>query len=224
MLGKSDHLLVLQSFADARVTKHSYAVGGPFEDTSLEAMRAQFETNFFGAVRTMHAVIPLMRQQRSGSIINISSTEGISTVPGLSIYSATKMALEAVSESLHGELAPFDIRVLAVEPGAMRTKFLNADHAVEVALSEPYRDGPVQQVLGWVLSNAGKESIDPELAARRIMEAVVGGGEGWPEGRENYLRLPLGKESEARFVAKSEGLRENVEALGKIARSVDFEN
>lgn len=205
------------------LTQRSYAVGGALEDTTLPAIRSQFETNFFGSVRTTQAIIPLMRQQSSGTIVNISSTEGISTVPGLSIYSASKHALEAVSDALFGELAPFGIRVLSIQPGAMRTKFLDPSNAVEVPVSEPYKGGPVEKVLGWVMGNAGKESIDPELAAKRIAEAVVGGGEGWPEGREKYLRLPLGKESGNRFAAKIENLRENADAMAAVTGSVDFD-
>lgn len=198
-------------------------MGGPLEDVPLEAIRAQFETNFFGAVRTIQATIPLMRKQGSGTIVNISSTEGISTAPGLSIYAASKHAIEAVSESLQGELAPFGIRVLRVQPGAMRTRFFSPESAVETPMSEPYKGGPVEMVQEYLHSIAGKENTDPDAAANRIVEAVAGGGEGWPEGMEKYLRLPLGKESGARFAAKIESLRENVEAMKAITGGVDFE-
>ena len=165
------------------LTCHSYAIGGAFEDCTVDQIRHQLETNFFGPVRLMKALIPHMRDQRSGTIINVTSTEGISSAPGISVYGSSKFALEGISEGLHGELAPFGIRVLLIEPGGMRTDFLDSKNVIEAPRSEPYKGGIVDHVLSAVLSTAGQQMLDPERSAKRIVEAVDGSCDDWPEKR-----------------------------------------
>lgn len=140
-------------------------------------------------------IIPSMRQQHSGTIVNISSTEGLSTFPGLGVYPASKMAKERISEALQGELAPFGIRMLAVEPGAMRTRFFDPSSPVEVPLSDAYKAGPVHQMLEHPHTVARKESIDPDFAGGRIVEGVAGGGDGWPEERQEVSEAAAGQRS-----------------------------
>jgi short-subunit dehydrogenase len=89
----------------------------------MEDIKAQFETNFFGAVRVTQAVIPVMREQRSGKIVNITSMGGRIAIPLDSIYHATKFALEGLSESIQYELEPFGIKVILIEPGAVGSNF-----------------------------------------------------------------------------------------------------
>jgi NAD(P)-dependent dehydrogenase (short-subunit alcohol dehydrogenase family) len=108
---------------DVIVNNAGYALVGALEQTSMEEIKAQFETNFFGAVRVMQAVIPAMREQRSGKIINITSIGGRIAIPLDSIYHATKFALEGLSESIQYELEPFGIKVILVEPGAVGSNF-----------------------------------------------------------------------------------------------------
>ncbi|MFL6344053.1 MAG: SDR family oxidoreductase, partial [Nitrososphaeraceae archaeon] len=108
---------------DVIVNNAGYALVGALEQTSMEEIKAQFETNFFGAVRVMQAVIPAMREQRSGKIINITSIGGRIAIPLDSIYHATKFALEGLSESIQHELEPFGIKVILVEPGAVGSTF-----------------------------------------------------------------------------------------------------
>ena len=171
----------------------------------------------------MKSLIPHMREQKSGTIVNVTSAEGIMAVPGISMYGSSKFALEAVSEALQGELAAFGIRVLIVEPGGMRTNFLDQANVVEAPMSEPYQGGIVEHVISGVFATAGQQMLDPERSARRIVEAVAGSGEGWPEGREKYLRLPLGKEVVGRVRGKVESLQTNVDAMENIWKSVDFD-
>jgi short-subunit dehydrogenase len=108
---------------DALINNAGYALVGALEETSMEEIKAQFETNFFGAVRVMQAVIPIMRKQRSGKIVNITSMGGRIAIPLDSIYHATKFALEWLSESIQYELEPFGIKVILVEPGAVGSNF-----------------------------------------------------------------------------------------------------
>jgi NAD(P)-dependent dehydrogenase (short-subunit alcohol dehydrogenase family) len=109
-------------YIDVVINNAGYGVGGFFEDLTDEEIRQQMETNFFGVQNVIREVIPLMRQRRSGKIINISSTAGFSTTPAFSAYNASKWALEGFSESLHYELKFFGIDVLLIEPGTYKTE------------------------------------------------------------------------------------------------------
>lgn len=109
---------------DILVNNVGYDLYGAAEDTHFDELIAQMDTNFYGAVRLIRAVLPMMRQQGSGKIINISSIGGLSPLPFNSAYSASKMALEGYSEALRYELLPFNIFVSLVEPGQARTETL----------------------------------------------------------------------------------------------------
>lgn len=106
---------------DALVNNAGYELAGAIEETTIEEARAQFETNFFGTLRMVRTVLPLIRQRRSGHIVNIGSLAGVVPVPFLGLYSATKFALEGYTEVLRHEVKPFGIRVALVEPSFMRT-------------------------------------------------------------------------------------------------------
>jgi len=108
---------------DVLVNNAGYGYLAAIEEGDESEVRAMFETNFFGALATVRAVLPQMRQRRSGYIINISSQAGLMSNPGTAFYSSTKFALEGLTEGLCRELAPFGIRVSAVEPGPFRTDF-----------------------------------------------------------------------------------------------------
>ena len=109
---------------DVLVNNAGYDAFGAVEELSMEEIRQQFETNFFGAVRLMKAVIPIMRKQRSGIIVNVSSIGGLIGVPLNSAYAGSKFALEGFSESMKYELEDFGIKVILIEPGAVNTNFL----------------------------------------------------------------------------------------------------
>jgi NAD(P)-dependent dehydrogenase (short-subunit alcohol dehydrogenase family) len=108
---------------DVLINNAGYGIVGALEETSDSELRAQMETNFFGAINVTKAVLPTMRTQRAGAIVNISSLGGQLSFGGFSAYSASKFALEGMSEALAAELAAFGIKVLIVEPGAFRTGF-----------------------------------------------------------------------------------------------------
>lgn len=124
-----DALLARAGRLDVLVNNAGYVLAGAVEEVTVEEAKRQFETNFFGVMRTVRATLPTMRQQRNGTIINISSLSGI--VPGppfCGIYSASKFALEAYTESLRREVKPFNIRVSLVEPGSINTKLTSNRH------------------------------------------------------------------------------------------------
>jgi short-subunit dehydrogenase len=109
---------------DILVNNAGYGLFGALEDISLNEIREQFETNYFGAIRIMKQVIPTMRKQRSGIIINITSIAGVVGIPGECIYSSSKFALEGLSESISYELRPYGIKVVLIEPGVINTNFV----------------------------------------------------------------------------------------------------
>jgi NAD(P)-dependent dehydrogenase (short-subunit alcohol dehydrogenase family) len=107
------------------VNNAGYVVAGAFEDLSMEEIKAQYETNLFGVIRVTQAVLPIMRRQKSGIIVNISSVAGRFGYPGGSAYVSTKFAVEGLSESMAYELEPFGIKVVLVEPGFIKTTIGN---------------------------------------------------------------------------------------------------
>jgi NAD(P)-dependent dehydrogenase (short-subunit alcohol dehydrogenase family) len=110
---------------DVLVNNAGYALMGPIEGVSKEQLERQFQTNFFGLVSTIQAVLPLMRQQGGGTIINVASIGGRLAFPMVSPYHATKWAIEGLSESISYELRPFNIQVKIIEPGGIKTNFID---------------------------------------------------------------------------------------------------
>ena len=113
-----------QGSIDVLVNNAGYDVTGAVEELSMDEIKAQFETNFFGAVRVMKAVLPIMRKQKSGVIVNTSSIGGLIGVPLNSAYVGSKFALEGFSESMKYELEGFGIKIILIEPGAVQTNFI----------------------------------------------------------------------------------------------------
>ena len=109
---------------DILINNAGYGLFGALEDISIEEVKKQFETKLFGAIRTIKEVLPTMRKQRNGIIINVTSIAGVVGVPAECIYVSTKFALEGLSESISYELQPYGIKVILVEPGVINTNFV----------------------------------------------------------------------------------------------------
>ena len=109
---------------DILVNNAGFGLFGALEDLLIEDIKKQFETNLFGAIRTIQQVLPVMRNQRSGIIVNISSMSGYIGFPASSAYVSTKFALEGLSESLAYEVEPYGIKVVLIEPGVIKTNFM----------------------------------------------------------------------------------------------------
>lgn len=118
-----DHIIALEGKIDILINNAGYGLGGPVESLEMAQLQAQFEVNFFGAIRLCQAVLPHMRARVQGRIINISSFQGVWGLPYGSAYSASKAALEVTSEALSLELLPFNIHVSIIEPGHTATQF-----------------------------------------------------------------------------------------------------
>jgi NAD(P)-dependent dehydrogenase (short-subunit alcohol dehydrogenase family) len=162
---------------DVLVNNAGYGLLGALEDLSIEEIKAQFETNFFGAIRVTQQVLPVMRKQKSGgTIVNISSVGGRMGIPSLSAYHSTKFALEGLSESISYELEPFGIRVVIIEPGFIRTNIMNSSIIAKKAQdpSSPYFSltQQLEKSFKSAMENTS-ESSPPEEVAKVVLQAVT---------------------------------------------------
>jgi len=156
---------------DVVVNNAGYALVGAFEETSMRDGRAQMETNFFGTVRVIKAVLPIMRKQHRGTIVNVTSMGGRIAIPFDSFYHASKFALEGLSESLQYEIEPFGVKVVLIEPGAVKSDFWK-----NLKLTDNIEDSPYRQVIQKLTESFEKmtqNAILPEQVARIILKTVI---------------------------------------------------
>jgi NAD(P)-dependent dehydrogenase (short-subunit alcohol dehydrogenase family) len=157
---------------DVLVNNAGYGLNGAFEDLAIDEIKAQYETNVFGLIRTTQAVLPIMRRQKSGTIVNISSGAGRFGFPSSSAYVSTKFAVEGLSESMSYELEPFGIRVVIVEPGVIRTNFLDG---VVVAKKSKDQNSPYSQMMQKVTTGFEemmKNASSPDVVAKVVLNAI----------------------------------------------------
>ena len=170
-----DKIVAENKRIDLLVNNAGYGLFGSLEDISLEEIKAQFETNFFGVIRVTQQVLPVMRKQNSGTIVNVSSVGGRIGVPVLSAYQSTKFALEGLSESMSYELEPFGIRVVIIEPGFIRTNIINSSTSAKKDLDpkSPYFSlmQNVKNHFKSMMENAS--SSPPEEVAKVILQAIT---------------------------------------------------
>jgi len=197
---------------DVLVNNAGYSVVGAVEETSEAELRAAFEPMFFGAVALTRAVLPAMRERRTGTIVQITSVGGLTTAPGFGAYCAVKHALEALSESLSAEVAPFGMRVLIVEPGAFRTRLFGSAFRALPAL-DAYQSsvGPLR---AFAEQSEGKQPGDPVKAARAIIDAVNAGAPN--------LRLPLGADAVQNIRAKLAQVTSDVDQTESVANATAY--
>jgi NAD(P)-dependent dehydrogenase (short-subunit alcohol dehydrogenase family) len=156
---------------DVLVNNAGYGLNGAFEDLAIDEIKAQYETNVFGLIRTTQAVLPTMRRQKSGVIINISSAAGRFGYPGGSAYVSTKFAVEGLSESMSYELEPFGIKVVVVEPGVIRTNFVTVAAKKSQDQNSPYSQ--MMQKIATSFEGMMKNSSSPDLVAKVVLKAVT---------------------------------------------------
>lgn len=170
-----DRILNESERIDVLVNNAGFDLTGPLEETSIDEIKGQFETNLFGAIRTMQAVIPTMRKQRSGKIVNITSVGGKLAIPFHSGYHGTKFALEGLSESIQYELDPFGIKIIVIEPGAVGSSFWknmkSAEKSSNLNGNSPY----VSMIsnMSAALKQMEQSSIPPSEVANVIVSAVT---------------------------------------------------
>lgn len=200
---------------DVLVNNAGYGLIGALEEVSEEQIRRNFETNLFGTINMMRTVLPIMRQQGSGHIINMSEIAGFSNELGFSIYGGAKFALEGVSEALRGEVEPFGIKVTIVEPGPFRTDFVGRS-LDRVANPMPEYEPTVGKFLNFLNTIEGKQPGDPVKAASAIIQMV--------KSDHPPLRLVLGNYAYERFRKKIETLTQELDAWEAIGMNTDFES
>lgn len=211
---------VTQHDVDVLVNNAGYGVRGALEDLSFSQIRAQMETNFFGALACTRGALPHFRATRRGTVVNISSTAAMGGNAGSSMYCATKYALEGVSEALAAEVAPWNIRVLIVEPGHFRTNFQAVVDPATV--SDAYRGTPADEMTKKLTAMHGVQPGDPDLAAAAIVEVVAGTGRGASEEVRRCLRLPLGKDAFIRMGEHLEKWEHDRQAMREITEATVY--
>jgi NAD(P)-dependent dehydrogenase (short-subunit alcohol dehydrogenase family) len=162
----------LQGRIDVVVNNAGYGLIGAIEETSVEELQHVLDVNFLGAAYVTQAVLPYLREQRSGHIVNITSIAGFSAPPGSGFYAAAKYALEGMSLSLRQEVAPLGIRVTLVEPGAVRTDFLGDTSIRYASRSLADYDNTAGNARRRAPQLAGKQRGDPDRCAAAILRAI----------------------------------------------------
>ena len=158
---------------DVLVNNAGYGLVGVFEDLAMEEIKSQYETNLFGVIRVTQAVLPVMRKQKSGIIVNISSGAGKIAIPVQSAYVSTKFAIEGLSESMAYELEPFGIKVVLVEPGFIKT---NIGNNIVTAKKSQDANSPYSQLTEKMVSfiEHGLETgSPPDVVAKVVLKAVT---------------------------------------------------
>ena len=208
--------LAVDSFGglDVLVNNAGYGQLSPFEQTTEDEFKAQIDTNLYGVVNLTRAALPVMRAQRSGHIINISSVGGRVGTPGFSAYQAAKWAVGGFTEVLAKEAAPFGVKVVALEPGGMRTNWAHTAMDKPLDLLPEYQPS-VGAVSGMLKNYAGGEFGDPEKIAKVI----------WDLSRREELPAHLILGSDALFVFGLEEAARNKAAAEwePVSRSTDFD-
>jgi NAD(P)-dependent dehydrogenase (short-subunit alcohol dehydrogenase family) len=198
---------------DVLVNNAGYGYFTSIEEGEEDKIRAQFETNFFGLVNMTQAVLPVMRKQRSGNIINFSSIGGLIGFTATGFYHATKFAVEGLSESLSKEVAPLGIKVLLVEPGPFRTDWAGRSTSRTPVTIADYEKS-VASRMDVSLQGSGKQIGDPVRGCEAIIKAVE---EGTP-----HLRLLLGKMAYNLANEKADAMKVNFEAWKELSLGADF--
>jgi short-subunit dehydrogenase len=168
-----DTILSEKGRIDVAVNNAGYALGGALEETSIEEARKQFETNFFGAVRVMQVTIPIMRKQRRGRIVNITSMGGRIAIPLDPFYHGSKFALEGLSESIQYELEPLGIKIILIEPGAVRTNFWRNIKFANRAHSPSSQYSQLESKMSTAFEKMEENAIHPSEVAKVILKAVT---------------------------------------------------
>jgi NAD(P)-dependent dehydrogenase (short-subunit alcohol dehydrogenase family) len=175
---------------DVLVNNAGYGLFSPLEDVTLDQVKEQFETNFFGAIRVMHEVIPTMRKQGNGTIVNVSSLVGRIGLPLSSAYVATKFALEGLSESVRYELNELGINIILIEPGVIKTNFIENLKTADTTLKSgsPYADlvDRISKEFGKMMNNS---SSPPKLVAEAILHAIT--------SKQPEIRYVVGDDAES---------------------------
>ncbi len=198
---------------DAVVNNAGYGAMGSLEEVTADEVRRQFEVNVFGPLHVLRAVLPHLRERKSGHVLNITSIGGLKTFPGVGIYNASKFALEAIGESLSQQVKPLGIHVTNIEPSGFRTDWAGRSATFVDTQIEDYRP-TVGENLRGIQSYSGRQPGDPVRAARIMFDLV--------RQPNPPLHLPLGKAAVKGAREKFEGILREVSEQAELGDSADY--
>ncbi len=196
---------------DVVINNAGYGGSGAVEDFSIDEIKSMFETNFFGVVRVIHAVLPYMRMKKNGIIVNISSIGGRIPFPFSSVYASTKFALEGLSEALQYEVEQFGIKIILVEPGIIKTNFLNNAKRANKSLdsSSPYNNLLLKRVNK--IKTMFENGTPPDEVSKIILNAII-------SEKEPELRYVVG--NDANFLLEKRKNMNEREFLKSVSKNV----
>jgi NAD(P)-dependent dehydrogenase (short-subunit alcohol dehydrogenase family) len=199
---------------DVLLNNAGFGLLGAVEEATAEEVERLYRTNVFGLLNVTRAVLPHMRSQRSGRVLNISSIGGYRAGPGFGVYSSTKFAVEGLSESLHAELAPLGIHVTVVEPGYFRTDFLDSSSLSISSIGIADYNGTAGAVRGVAANLNHEQPGDPDKLAEVLVE--------FARAPNPPVRLPLGSDTVAAIEKKHASDALILEQWRAVSISTDF--
>lgn len=191
---------------DVLVNNAGYGLAGGIEEPSMEQIGAQYDTNILGVIRMMREVLPQMRKQRSGHILNLSSVVGVTAFPSSGYYSSTKFAVEALSEALSQEVAHLGIKVTIVEPGGFRTDFAGRSFVQPANRIKDYVTSERTDAIGEYHNN---QPGDPVKGVKAMIDMT--------ETENPPLRLPLGEDAVENMEKKLRAVLQNIDEWRDVA-------
>ncbi|GAB3292745.1 oxidoreductase [Hymenobacter humi] len=198
---------------DVVVNNAGYGSMGSIEEVPAEEVQRQFDVNVFGALHVLRAVLPHLRERRSGHILNITSIGGLRAFPGVGVYNASKFALEGIGESLSLQLAPLGIHVTNIEPSGFRTKWAGESATIANTQIDDYQS-TVGENLRSIQGYSGRQPGDPVRAAKAMYDVV--------QLENPPLHLPLGKAAVKGARDKFANLTKELEQYAAIGEAADF--
>jgi NAD(P)-dependent dehydrogenase (short-subunit alcohol dehydrogenase family) len=199
---------------DVLVNNAGFGMLGAIEETTADEVERIYRTNVFGLLNVVRAVLPTMRQQRSGHIINFSSLGGYRASVGWGIYCSTKFAVEGITEALHDELAPLGIHVTVIEPGFFRTDFMDNRSLAHTTKQIGDYERTVGETRVIAVERNHQQLGDPAKFAQALLKLV--------NAAEPPLRLPLGTDALERITEKNAFVAEETTRWRSLSASTDF--
>jgi NAD(P)-dependent dehydrogenase (short-subunit alcohol dehydrogenase family) len=198
---------------DVIVNNAGYGSMGSIEEVPAEEVQRQFDVNVFGALHVLRAVLPHLRERRSGHVLNITSIGGLKTFPGVGIYNASKFALEAIGESLSQQVGPLGIKVTNIEPSGFRTKWAGESATIANTKIDDYQATVGENIRG-IEGYSGRQPGDPVRAAKAMYDVV--------QMENPPLHLPLGKAAVKGARDKFTTLTQELEQYADMGDAADF--
>ncbi len=210
----AEHIISVSRRVDVLVNNAGYGCMGTVEEVPFDQISQQFDTNFYGAVRMIKAILPHMRKAGSGHIINMSSIAGLQGFPGLGYYNASKFALEGMSEALFWEVRKLGIRVTLVEPSPFRTEFAGRSAKVFTTDIEDYASTAGKNI-EKIMQSSGAQPGDPAKAARAVYSITA--------MEKPPLHLVLGQSAYDRARDKVNRLLDEMKGHEKLGLNTDYD-